>query len=339
MINSNSSNTIILVSNDLRNLKNFRGHFISNLISNNINVKFYCIGDNINYNLKRCNIIQFIYSIIKNLIICLSVILKNQKHVILVYSFPLCLMFSFCNFFINHKNLNTFISGRGRLFNFFTFLQNHNYLFSIIPFNSKNTFVLNKSDYDFFSTKNTRPILFPGEGLTEFGRKPKSLVSFNSLTLGYVGRLEKIKGVNKLLNINKSYKISVYGDGEFMSSLSNCPNITMHGYVEGKENLFSKIDILMFPSFLFEGLPMVIVEAMSFGIPIIWNFQNCTLQNSLLSKTNSIGINFDNVEEVDAAIKKITKDYVSFSESAFLTININYHSSHINYLYKKYLFN
>ena len=97
----------------------------------------------------------------------------------------------------------------------------------------------------------------------------------------YVGRIEKIKGIDILLNAwcqleDKTIELLMYGTGpeqdwceEFIKE--NHLNIKMMGYIDNdkiKDQLAESID-LIFPSKLYEGFPMVITEAFSVGTPVI----------------------------------------------------------------------
>lgn len=68
------------------------------------------------------------------------------------------------------------------------------------------------------------------------------------LTIGGVGNIEKLE------------KIIQEGDLKDM--------VVYEGWVTDKEHLFNKSDIFILPSY-YEGLPMSILEAMSYGLPVI----------------------------------------------------------------------
>ena len=74
---------------------------------------------------------------------------------------------------------------------------------------------------------------------------------------------------------NKNFFLKIYGDGKLKNSLNKyIKNNNLKNYVKlfGHENqsikIYQKADLLVHTA-IFEGLPNVIVEAMSNGIPII----------------------------------------------------------------------
>jgi len=110
-------------------------------------------------------------------------------------------------------------------------------------------------------------------------RKP----TVDSITILFLGFLIKTKGIYDLIEIAQklngspfTYKILVCGKGEEESSFvkkikeRDLDNIEYLGWVSGetKLDLFRTSDIFLLPSYK-EGMPMVILEAMAFGLPII----------------------------------------------------------------------
>lgn len=101
------------------------------------------------------------------------------------------------------------------------------------------------------------------------------------LSLLFVGRLSKEKGIDVLLKALVplgGYHLSIAGSGaerEFLEHQSKelgiSNDISFLGNVQWGEPLFElmgKSDLLILPSYS-EGLPLVILEAMSFGVPVI----------------------------------------------------------------------
>ncbi len=97
----------------------------------------------------------------------------------------------------------------------------------------------------------------------------------------FLSRMVKAKGVFELIEafkkVNQKIKNSeliLAGDGEAFqevaSLVANIENIRLTGYVEGDEKiaLLEESDVYILPSYS-EGLPISVLEAMLFGLPII----------------------------------------------------------------------
>lgn len=327
---------IIIVSNDQRNLKNFRGHIIKKFLRDGLTVHTFCIGEESRYELSVRSFYTLLMNVAANFLQCFRILGKSRNEIVLVYSFPLCVFFAVANVFVGHKNLHLFISGRGRLFNKLSVLNHFKFIFALLPQMSKTLYVLNNLDYKFFTTKNKKPVKFFGEGL-DLEKSDDTETTPRTYTLGYVGRLEKIKGITILNQIAISQSVIIFGDGPDRHLISQNDNIRFNGYQSEKADIYKDFDILIFPSLLYEGLPMVIVEAMHFGKPIIWNIKNKSLDNDVLTITNSIGVDFQNEEEVSMAIEKIDCNYTSYSSSARNTITSDFYSDSVYARYRKFM--
>jgi glycosyltransferase involved in cell wall biosynthesis len=97
-------------------------------------------------------------------------------------------------------------------------------------------------------------------------------------TFLFVGRLEKIKGLQTLIPVFRrlpGMKLMVVGDGTMMDELraetKNMPSITFHGHLEGDalERLFYQATAVIVPSLTFEISPGVIMEAYARRTPVI----------------------------------------------------------------------
>lgn len=97
------------------------------------------------------------------------------------------------------------------------------------------------------------------------------------LQIVYVGRVEVLKGVHYLLNafkaISDQAKLHIVGhvDKNLKSRLAMpINNVTYYGQLSKKSltQIYAQADVLVFPS-LYDGFGMVILEAMSHGVPVI----------------------------------------------------------------------
>ena len=90
----------------------------------------------------------------------------------------------------------------------------------------------------------------------------------------FVGRLSKEKGVELLANTAKllpDINFVVAGSGPDDEVLKNIPNVTLKGFVTGKEliDLMANAKLLIAPSVCYENNPLSILEAHSMGIPVV----------------------------------------------------------------------
>lgn len=105
----------------------------------------------------------------------------------------------------------------------------------------------------------------------------------NKITLLFLGRIGNRKGIFDLLDVisklndsfNQKLELVIGGDGEIeklkkIISHKNLKNVQFVGWVKGqkKSKLLNNCDIFVLPSYN-EGLPISLLEAMSFGKPII----------------------------------------------------------------------
>lgn len=96
----------------------------------------------------------------------------------------------------------------------------------------------------------------------------------------FVGRLNREKGIERLCSIlyqirHEDWKLSICGDGplrkyleDFIDKNNLFDKVSLKGAVSNIQDYYSKADVLLMTS-LWEGLPMVIAEAMSFKLPVI----------------------------------------------------------------------
>ncbi|CAH0534506.1 hypothetical protein VST7929_02449 [Vibrio stylophorae] len=102
--------------------------------------------------------------------------------------------------------------------------------------------------------------ILPNENTTE---------AYKIQRIAFVGRLNRDKGADRLTSLveHSSAQLSwhCFGEGEFDIEHPRCH---MHGHVANMQDYWSQIDLLVMPS-RFEGLPLVALEAMGYGIPVL----------------------------------------------------------------------
>lgn len=139
--------------------------------------------------------------------------------------------------------------------------------------------------------------------------KPKK--TEKKFDLVYVGRLSEEKGIIDILpNLiyNTNLQIIIIGDGPLKFEIENrCANyehITLVGQQPREKvmEFLSKSKFLIFPSILFEGMPMTIIEAFSCGTPVI--ARNIGAMKSMIDEGNT-GFFYSNTKELNQVLERI----------------------------------
>ena len=93
----------------------------------------------------------------------------------------------------------------------------------------------------------------------------------------YLGEINPRKNIEFLVDFfsnHPAYKLWIVGDGEgnyyhsIKDKVRNIHNITMWGRTETPEEFYKKADYVVSASYS-EGLPMMVLEALSYGLPVI----------------------------------------------------------------------
>jgi glycosyltransferase involved in cell wall biosynthesis len=123
-------------------------------------------------------------------------------------------------------------------------------------------------------TANRRIAVIPNWVPVVPPRKPR-VVNKETLCIVFVGRLERHKGLHLLLEALRpltGYELKVLGDGSERCSLEHLAtglNVQFCGFQSNPSNYYRDADIFIMPSLGPEGLPLVTIEAMSYGLPCI----------------------------------------------------------------------
>ncbi len=112
-------------------------------------------------------------------------------------------------------------------------------------------------------------------------QKMKSQQKRSTTTILFLSRIIKEKGIfelieafESLLKKGKDMRLIIAGDGEDLDALKQAvlakEQVRFTGYVEGEEKiaLLKESDIFCLPSYT-EGLPISVLEAMLFGLPVV----------------------------------------------------------------------
>lgn len=141
------------------------------------------------------------------------------------------------------------------------------------------------------------------------------------LRIGYLGRIEPNKGMTELLTACRQLKIDAVPftlviagkeqtEGEYLPEFHNGlgENFEYAGLVSGKRKIdfLRSLDVFVLPSY-FEGLPMSLLETMSYGaMPIVTPVGS--IPQVVKSGVNGIFINHHDCESIVEAIKQVNED-------------------------------
>lgn len=142
----------------------------------------------------------------------------------------------------------------------------------------------------------------------------------------YVGRLEESKGIFELLKVwnelDEKYVLTIIGSGDKEEDLKTKykkKNIIFKGKCSREETLkaISRSKYLIQPSILYETFGLTIIEAMSFGVPVI-GYDIGTRRDFIKDGINGFLFNEKNLKEV---IKKSYEyeNYDTLSKQAIIT--------------------
>lgn len=190
--------------------------------------------------------------------------------------------------------------------------NNIDYLFAL-------TKTLEKEYKDFLKGNNehTKVVLMPNM-LYEIPNKESKLKDKNIIT---VSRLDEGKKIDDIIRAfsklkEKDWKLYVIGDGKEYNNLNNLidelelkDRVVLTGYKNKEE-----IEKYMLESSLFlmasvsEGLPMVLLEAMSYGVPCIAYHTDSGTDDIIKDNKNGYIVNNRNEKEYINKIEKVIKD-------------------------------
>lgn len=159
------------------------------------------------------------------------------------------------------------------------------------------------------ATKHPNKILIENFIPTSSGK----LLDYNRETpfkIIYAGRLSPEKGIEFLLEniaIPKNVELHLYGEGVLSDYVKSktCSNIIFHGFSSNIQDKLVDKQLLIIPSQT-EGLPMIALEAISLGLPIL-----ATKVGGLpkLLEEEIFLMNYNNAKELNDKIKYIIDNY------------------------------
>lgn len=129
----------------------------------------------------------------------------------------------------------------------------------------------------------------------------------------FIGRISREKGIETLIEAWKRYDIShkvyIFGEGPLLEQLKaetgGIENMVWMGHRSREEvfHFLKSAKALLFPSIWYEGFPMTIVEAFSFGTPVISS--DIGSQAEIITDGET-GLHFE-VKDADDFYKKMTE--------------------------------
>ena len=169
-----------------------------------------------------------------------------------------------------------------------------------------------------------------------------SFTDRNILRLGFLSYFVEMKGINyllpainKLKNSNIRFVINIAGDGplkedmiSFVEKNSLKEYVIFHGLIknEDKDRFYRKLDLFILPSISkgieTDGLPVVLMEAVSYGLPII-STNVSGIPEICINNYNGYLIQQKSVEEIVNAITKFYNSPSKWQEFSHNSLEIS----------------
>ena len=140
----------------------------------------------------------------------------------------------------------------------------------------------------------------------------------------YAGRLSKVKNVGPSIEAAKTWQreceLRILGDGEEREYLKgiagNSERIVFAGAVSPQkvQEIMRESDVLVMNS-TFEGIPMIILEAISFGVPVITTDVGGIKE--VLTYGQDSEMTDGTVKQIQKAMEKVCADYDRYSRNAY----------------------
>ncbi|MFQ3544385.1 glycosyltransferase family 4 protein [Halobacillus rhizosphaerae] len=192
--------------------------------------------------------------------------------------------------------------------------------------------------------KNVRSTHIPNV-TSDFKFLGKSLEKKRNLRILYLGRIEKEKGITRVIEvINKFKEVELYLGGTIhdtnvkknIEEKKYNENIKFLGYVNPVD-ILPEIDILIVPSLWEEPFGRVVIEAYQFGKPVIGTYRG-GISELILNGVTGFLYHPENNEELKNIINNILKDK-SILETMTENIQKNFASTYNSKIINKRYFN
>ncbi|WP_088323610.1 glycosyltransferase [Polaribacter tangerinus] len=303
---------ILIIENGYKDLVNSRFPLGSYLEQNGNTVIYACPNPekdsevlSLNVSRNKTSFFLLVSSILK-----LIRIEKNKKvDTVVSFRFTSNLLNYFSSFFGIKKKRIGVITGLGIAFVSNTtknkILQTIITLFYNLA--KKRLIIVAQNPDDLLDLGISRGHVILGSGIS--GPKYQNLLAKDSQTLNllFVGRLLKSKGIVSAVDVikklqlrNNKIKLIIAGyidpnnpdsvSNDYLEEIKTSQGVEYLSYVENMNEVYSRSDILLFPSVYREGVPRTIIESLSYGLTIITkDMPGCretVLNNGIITKNN-----------------------------------------------------
>ncbi len=293
--------------------------YIQKIIEEKISCKIICLSHLQKESINPWNDIKLVFEIRK-------VLMKEKVDLVLTYTIKPNIYTNFATVYTDIKTINT-VTGLG-----YTFLKKNltSYVVKLlykISFLRSNTIVFqNSDDRDLFVAKNLvkkeKTEIVYGSGInTELIQPLKNDHIFPVIKFLFIGRILKHKGIVELIEasklvIEKNPKLVINIIGcmdsnpssvsvnELQNMIGGNPNIKYHGHKENVIEWLYNSDVIVLPSYR-EGLPKVIIEALSVGKPVIVT-DTAGCRETVIDGKNGYLVEVKSIESLVKAMDKIS---------------------------------
>lgn len=172
----------------------------------------------------------------------------------------------------------------------------------------------------------------------------KQIVSIGRLT-DQKNYLHLLKAWEKISHQLPEWKLCIYGEGEHKTLLvdyikaNKLENVSLNGATSNVQHVYESSDFFVMSS-KYEGLPMVLIEAQSFGLPIVSYDCPNGPSDIIKDKVNGYLVENQNVDQLADRILALASsplDLKEFSQNSLLNAE-NYQPEKILHLWAKQVF-
>lgn len=178
-------------------------------------------------------------------------------------------------------------------------------------------------EINFSGIKEFKNYIFPP-------KKTNSIPVNKVKNIGYISRLtdndnaKNIDGVlriiNKTIKLNPEVSFHIYGEGDKKGLFENIgENVILHGFLYDKDEIYRDLDLVILPS-VSEAYPMVLVEAISYGVKVV-SYENTNMIRNIITPQVGKVISLNNEDEFAKEIATFSsydrEDVLKYSKNKF----------------------